>query len=200
MRLMKKLAVLVSARGTLLEAMLKRPDFTVDLVVAEVPCRGFDISNAAGVPTVMVARTDFGWKDNFDRAAFTKAVVKTLKDHSIDVVALSGFRTLFAAPMFTPEAYSGRVLNTHCSLLPSFPGAFGEKVIEQTLAAGVKITGCTVHLVTLEADAGAILAQAAVPVLPNDDVESLWERIKVIERQLYPETITKFMNGEIELS
>jgi phosphoribosylglycinamide formyltransferase-1 len=97
---------------------------------------------------------------------------------------MAGFGTIFEKTMF--DAYEGRILNTHPALLPAFPGWHA---VRDTLAAGVKITGVTVHVATLEVDAGPILAQAAVPVLPDDDEDSLHERIKEVERQLYPDTI-----------
>jgi phosphoribosylglycinamide formyltransferase-1 len=89
------------------------------------------------------------------------------------------------------DAYDGRVLNTHPSLLPAFRGAHA---VPEALAAGVKVTGCTVHVATLEVDSGPILAQEAVPVLEGDTAESLHERIKAVEHRLYPETIRRFVS------
>ena len=89
---------------------------------------------------------------------------------------------------------STRVLNTHPALLPAFPGWHA---VEDALAAGVKVTGCTVHVATAEVDAGPIVAQEAVPVLAGDTVESLHERIKAVERRLYPDTIARFSRGEL---
>jgi phosphoribosylglycinamide formyltransferase 1 len=97
---------------------------------------------------------------------------------------MAGFGTVFAAPVF--EAFPGRILNTHPALLPSFKGWHA---VRAALEAGVKVTGCTVHVATLEVDDGPILAQEAVPVLPDDDETSLHERIKDVERRLYPATI-----------
>jgi phosphoribosylglycinamide formyltransferase-1 len=101
---------------------------------------------------------------------------------------MAGYGTILEKPIH--DAYEGRILNTHPALLPAFPGWHA---VEEALQHGVKITGCTVHLATLEVDAGPILAQEAVPVLPDDTVESLHERIKAVERRLYPETIRTFM-------
>ena len=97
---------------------------------------------------------------------------------------MAGFGTILAAPAHA--AYPGRILNTHPALLPAFKGWHP---VAEALAAGVKVTGCTVHVAELEVDEGVILAQQAVPVLPDDTVESLHERIKTVERKLFPETI-----------
>jgi phosphoribosylglycinamide formyltransferase-1 len=91
---------------------------------------------------------------------------------------------VFAEPIF--DAYPHRILNTHPALLPSFPGW---QAVRDAITAGVRVTGCTVHVATLEVDAGPILAQEAVPVLPDDDESALHERIKAVERRLYPDTI-----------
>ena len=134
------------------------------------------------MPAVLVERASYG--SDFDRDAYTAAVVDVLQAHTIDLVVMAGFGTIFSAAIH--EAFPDRILNTHPALLPSFKGWHG---VRDALAYGVKVTGCTVHVATLEVDAGPILAQEAVPVLPGDDEESLHERIKAVERRLYPETI-----------
>ena len=101
---------------------------------------------------------------------------------------MAGFGTILSNPFF--DAYEGRVLNTHPSLLPSFPGWHA---VRDALQHGARITGCTVHIATLEVDAGPILAQAAVEIRDDDDEASLHERIKLVERDLYPTTIKKFL-------
>ena len=116
------------------------------------------------------------------------AVAESLVDHEVDLVAMAGFGTVLAAPVH--DAYRGRILNTHPALLPAFPGWHA---VEDALAAGVKVTGCTVHVATLEMDAGPILAQEAVAVLPDDTVETLHERIKEVERRLYPATVRQVL-------
>ena len=113
-----------------------------------------------------------------------------LARHGAEVVAMAGFMTILEKPMF--DAFPGRVLNTHPSLLPAFRGAHA---VEDALAAGVKLTGCTIHVATLEVDSGPILAQEAVAVLPEDTADSLHERIKAVEHRLYPETILRFVQG-----
>ena len=108
--------------------------------------------------------------------------------HDVDLVVMAGFMTVLEKPIF--DAYEGRVLNTHPALLPSFRGAHA---VRDALAYGVKVTGTTVHVATVDVDDGPILAQEAVPVLPDDDEASLHERIKAVERRLYPATIRQII-------
>ena len=108
----------------------------------------------------------------------------TLVAHQVDLVAMAGFGTVMTEAVH--RAFPHRIVNTHPALLPAFPGWHG---VRDALAAGVSETGCTVHLATLEMDAGPILAQAVVPVLPGDTEATLHERIKVVERRLYPATV-----------
>jgi phosphoribosylglycinamide formyltransferase 1 len=188
-----RLGVLVSGSGTILEAMLEA-GLPVHVVVSDRPCRGLEVAAAAGVTASLVERRVWGgYADGFDREGFTGAVTAVLVEHSVDLVAMAGFGTVLSAPVH--RAFPGRILNTHPSLLPAFPGWHG---VEDALAAGVKVTGCTVHVATVEMDAGPILAQAAVPVLPDDTVHSLHERIKAVERVLYPETIAAALEGLAE--
>jgi len=182
-----RLAVLVSGTGTLLEAILADGP-PVELVLADRPCRGLEVAAEAGVAAELVERTDFG--RSFDRAAYTDRVVKALDAAGIEVIALAGYMTVLSPALFL--AFPGRVLNTHPSLLPSFKGAHP---VRDALAAGVRVTGCTVHVATAVVDDGPILAQEAVPVLPGDDEPSLHERIKVVERQLYPATIKELLGS-----
>jgi phosphoribosylglycinamide formyltransferase 1 len=104
-------------------------------------------------------------------------------------VVMAGFGTVLGEPVH--DAFGGRILNTHPALLPAFPGWHA---VEDALAAGVSVTGCTVHLATVETDAGPVLAQEQVPVLEGDTVSSLHERIKEVERRLYPATIRTFIS------
>jgi len=187
-----RVAVLVSGTGSILDAMLAE-DVPVTLVMADRPCRALEIAGAAGVDTELVDRASFGgFGGGFDRWAFTRKVTEVLGAHDIDLVAMAGFGTVLARPLF--DAFSGRVVNTHPALLPAFPGWHA---VEEALAAGAPVTGCTVHLATLDTDAGPVLAQEEVPVLDTDTVETLHERIKQVERRLYPATVKK-MIGELE--
>lgn len=181
-----RLAVLASGAGTLLEAMLD-DGLPVVVVGVDRPCRAAAVAERRGVALEVVLRESFG--AGFDRSAYTRRLAERLAVHRVDVVAMAGFGTVLSGELF--QAWPGRVLNTHPSLLPAFPGwhAVGE-----ALAAGVEETGCTVHVATRAVDAGPVLAQARVPVLPGDDEQRLHERIKATERVLYPRTIRRFLD------
>ena len=182
--------MLASGSGTILQALVDS-GLPVDVVVVDRACVAMDRAAGAGVPLEFVERESFG-KD-FDRLAYTHRVVDALRRHDVDLVAMAGFMTILDKPM--QDEFGGRILNTHPSLLPAFKGAHA---VEDALAAGVKVTGCTVHVATLELDDGPILAQEAVPVLDGDTVESLHERIKEVERRLYPQVIHELMEPERE--
>jgi len=184
-----RLAVLASGTGTLLEAILA-DGLDVVLVVIDRPCRAVEVAEAAGVAVAQLHRDSFG-KD-FDRPAYTERVVAALKEADVDLVAIAGFGTVLS-PAFV-DAFPGRVLNTHPALLPAFPGW---KAVEAALEAGAEVTGCTVHIVTAEVDAGPIVAQEAVAVEPDDTVETLHERIKVVERSLFPRTIRAYAKERV---
>ncbi len=159
------------------------------LVLADRSCRGIDIAKSHGVAACVVERTDFSPK--FDRVSYSKAVVESLAAANTDLVAMAGFGTVLAKPFF--DEYHGRVLNTHPSLLPAFPGWHA---VREALAHGAKVSGCTVHVATETVDAGPVVAQESVPVLPDDTEETLHERIKEVERRLYPATIAEFIKTQ----
>jgi phosphoribosylglycinamide formyltransferase-1 len=181
-----QIGVLASGTGTLLEAILQE-ELPVAVVVVDRPCRAVEVAEHAGVAAVVVERASFG-KD-FDRVEYTHRVVDALTTRGVELVAMAGFGTILEKPIF--DAFPDRILNTHPALLPAFPGWHA---VEDALAAGVKVTGCTVHIAELEVDSGPILAQEAVPVLPGDTKESLHERIKAVERVLYPRTIKELIS------
>ncbi len=176
-----RIAVLASGSGTLLDAILE-DGIPVALVVTDRPSKAQVVAESHGVSCVLVERESYG--SDFDRDAYTARVVDVLAQHGIDLVVMTGFGTIFGEAIHT--AFPARILNTHPALLPSFKGWHA---VPDALAYGVKVTGCTVHVATLEVDAGPILAQQAVEVWPDDDEESLHERIKAAERRLYPQTI-----------
>ncbi|HEY8057428.1 MAG TPA: phosphoribosylglycinamide formyltransferase [Acidimicrobiales bacterium] len=186
-----RIGVLASGSGTILEAMLDR-DLPVIVVVVDRPCGAVEVAERAGVDARVVEREDFG--PDFDRVAYSKQIVDVLHEAEVDLVAMAGFGTILDEPVF--DAFRGRILNTHPALLPSFPGWHG---VADALAYGVKVTGCTVHVATLEVDAGPIVAQEAVPVLADDTVDALHERIKAVERRLYPDTLAAVVAGELAL-
>jgi phosphoribosylglycinamide formyltransferase-1 len=137
------------------------------------------------VQTELVDRGRFGgFGASFDRAGFTERLVEVLQAHQVDLVAMAGFGTVLGQAAH--DAYRHRILNTHPALLPAFPGWHA---VEDALVARVPVTGCTVHVAELEVDSGPVLAQYEVPVLPDDTVQTLHERIKGAERRLYPATI-----------
>ncbi len=173
--------VLASGTGTLLEAILA-DGITVSLVVVDRVCAATEVAASRRVPVEVVARDSFG--SDFDRDAYTGRVVEVLREAGTELVVMAGYGTVLGSEAF--EAFAGRVLNTHPALLPQFKGWHA---VRDALAAGVPVTGCTVHLATAEVDSGPILAQETVPVLPGDDEATLHERIKVVERRLYPSTI-----------
>jgi phosphoribosylglycinamide formyltransferase-1 len=179
-----RLAVLVSGSGTILRAMFEA-GLPVTTVLADRPCAALDIAQEYGAAPELVDRNAYGgFAPDFDREAFTVTVTATLVAHQVDLVAMAGFGTIMTEAIHT--AFPNRILNTHPALLPAFPGWHG---VRDALAAGVSETGCTVHFATLEMDSGPVLAQETVPVLPGDTEETLHERIKVVERSLYPETV-----------
>jgi phosphoribosylglycinamide formyltransferase 1 len=183
-----RVGVLASGTGTILRAMLDR-NLPVAVVLADRPCGALEIGRDAGIGTELVERTDF--RASFDRVAYTKDVVAALERHAVDLVAIAGFGTILSEPFV--DAFGSRAVNTHPALLPSFKGWHA---VRDALAAGVKVTGCTVHLVTEEVDSGPILAQEAVAVLDDDTEESLHERIKQVERGLFVDVIERLVQED----
>jgi phosphoribosylglycinamide formyltransferase-1 len=182
---MRRIGVLASGSGTILQALLEA-DLPIVVVIVDRPCAAVERAERAGVPAEVVERTDFG--RDFDRLAYTHRVVDALERHDVDVVAMAGFGTILEKPVH--DAFPGLIVNTHPALLPAFKGWHA---VDDALAAGVKVTGCTVHLATLEVDDGPILAQETVPVLDDDTAETLHERIKAVERRLYPEVLRQMI-------
>ncbi|MEQ1788290.1 MAG: formyltransferase family protein, partial [Acidimicrobiales bacterium] len=151
-----RIAVLASGSGTLLEAILG-DGIPVALVVTDRPSKAEVVAESHGVPAIPLERPTFG--TGFDRDAYTAQLVAVLQQHDVDLVVMAGYGTILGEAM--QAAFPHRILNTHPALLPSFKGWHG---VRDALAYGVKVTGCTVHVATLEVDAGPILAQEAVPV------------------------------------
>lgn len=186
--------MLASGTGTILEALLAE-GLPVVVVVADRECRALSVAEEAGVEAVLVDRRDWGgYGPAFDRTGYTAALTEVLLARRPDLVAMAGFGTVLAAPVHA--AFPGRVLNTHPALLPAFPGW---RAVEDALAAGATVTGCTVHVATLEMDAGPVLAQEEVPILPGDTAATLHERIKQVERRLYPETVRRVLAGTVRV-
>lgn len=186
--------MLVSGTGSILEASLE-DGLVIAVVIADRPCRGLEIARRASIPAELIDRSDWGgFGDSFDRVGYTRAVTAVLRSHEVDLVAMAGFGTVLAQPVH--DAYPMRILNTHPALLPQFPGWHA---VKEALDAGVTETGCTVHYAVLAMDAGPVIAQQAVPVLSGDTEATLHERIKQVERHLYPAAIHKVI-AELEES
>ena len=189
---MTDVAVLISGRGSNMEALLRAaaaPGYPVRiaLVVANRPdAAGLAHAAAAGVEAICVDHRPFGR----DRAAHERAMQAALEARGIGVVCLAGYMRLLTHVLV--DAWAGRMLNIHPSLLPAFPGL---DTHARALASGVTLHGCTVHLVTDVMDAGPILAQAAVPVLPGDTAEVLAARVLAQEHRLYPLALRAFIEG-----
>lgn len=191
-----RIAVLVSGSGTNLQALLDAidadPDFGGEIVVvgADRPeAGGLERARRVGIPTVVQP-----FAAHPDRRAFEDALIEELEAHAPDVVVLAGFMRLVTSVFL--GRWPGRVLNTHPSLLPAFPGAHG---VRDALEHGVKLTGCTVHLVDEQMDHGPIVAQRAVEVRDDDTEASLHERIKAVEHELLPACVSLLCRGLLEI-
>jgi phosphoribosylglycinamide formyltransferase-1 len=175
--------VLASGTGSLLASLIGAAagDYPARVVAvgADRDCRATEIAAAASLPTFTVRVADHP-----DREAWDAAITAAAAAHSPDLIVSAGFMRILG-PQFLSRFY-GRILNTHPALLPAFPGAQG---VADALAYGVKVTGCTVHLVDAGTDTGPIVAQQSVPVLDGDDEQTLHERIKVTERQLLVDVV-----------
>lgn len=191
-----RLGVLVSGSGTNLQAILDaiaaaELGAEVALVVSNVKgARALARAEARGVPTTVLEHRAFA-----SREAFDEAVVGALRAHDVECVVLAGFMRLVTRVLL--EAFPDRVVNVHPALLPAFPGVDAPR---QALAYGSKITGCTVHLVDEGMDTGPILAQASVPVLETDTVDSLAARIREREHRLLPEVLGWFAAGCVKVT
>jgi len=178
-----RLVVLASGTGSLLNSLLNaaQGDYPARVVAvgADRDCRALEIAARAAVPSFTVRLTDHP-----DRAAWDAAITAATATQQPDLVVSAGFMKILG-PQFLSR-FNGRILNTHPALLPAFPGAHA---VADALAHGVKVTGCTVHLVDAGTDTGPIVAQQSVEVLEDDDEETLHERIKVIERRLLVDVV-----------
>ncbi|NER98332.1 MAG: phosphoribosylglycinamide formyltransferase [Symploca sp. SIO1B1] len=180
-----KLGIMASGNGTNFEAIAQaiqdgRLNAQIQLLIYNNP--GVKAAARAenwGVPAVLLNHRDYPQREDLDRK-----IAQTLQEYEVEWVVMAGWMRVVTSVLI--NAFPNRIINIHPSLLPSFKGVRG---IEQALEAGVKITGCTVHLVTLEVDSGTILLQAAVPILPNDTPETLHARIQVQEHRILPQAI-----------
>jgi phosphoribosylglycinamide formyltransferase-1 len=187
------IGVLVSGSGTNLQAILDavaagKLDARVAVVVSNVPgAKALDRARAAGVEAVVADH-----REHADRRAYDAVLVDLLRARGVDVVVLAGFMRLLTDVLL--EAFPLRVVNVHPALLPAFPGVHAQR---QALEYGVRVSGCTVHLVDRGTDTGPIIAQAAVPVLPGDDEEALRLRILEQEHELLPRVLQWMADGRV---
>jgi len=185
----KRIAVLLSGRGSNLAAML-RNDCGGDVVVVgsnKADATGLNIARDAGIATFAINHKEFA-----NREAFDGALVAALAAHQPDLVVLAGFMRILT-PVFV-DAFAGRLINIHPSLLPAFAGL---DTHARALAAGVKLHGCTVHFVTTELDHGPIITQAAVQVDDDDTPEALAAKVLVQEHQILPYAVKLFCDGRL---
>ncbi len=180
-----RVGVLISGRGSNLQSIADaisagQLDAEIALVISNRPeAAGLARARAAGIEAIHINPRDFA-----DREAYDRALAAALQARGVSLVCLAGFMRLVSAPLL--DAFPRRILNIHPSLLPAFPGLDAQR---QALEYGVQVTGATVHLVTSDLDAGPIVLQAAVPVLPDDTVETLSARVLIQEHRIYPEAI-----------
>jgi formyltetrahydrofolate-dependent phosphoribosylglycinamide formyltransferase len=187
--------VLLSGTGSLCAALLEaadRPGYPAQVVAvgADRDAPGLEHARRRGLPTFTVALRDFP-----ERAAWDAALADAIAAHRPDLVVSAGFMKIVGPAVLA--RYEGRLVNTHPALLPAFPGAHA---VRDALAAGVEVTGSTVHLVDAGVDTGPVLARREVPVLPGDDEDRLHERIKAVERTLLVETVARLVTGTTEES
>jgi len=192
---MKRVAILISGRGSNMVSLLEgmragEIDGKAVLVVSNrADALGLDKARSFGVPVKVIARGEAKGRESHDRA-----VVAALEDAGAEIVCLAGYMRILT-PFFV-ERYHQRLINIHPSLLPSFPGLHAQ---EQACAYGARISGCTVHFVDAEVDHGPIIAQAAVPVLPDDDADALAARILEQEHRIYPRALADLCADRIRL-
>ena len=191
-----KTGVLASGSGTNLQAligawkdgMLAPAELVV--VGANIPgCLALERAQKAGIETFLLSHKAFAAREDFDRA-----LAAELRSHGVELVVLAGFMRVLTGAFL--DAFPLRVINIHPALLPAFPGVHAQK---QALDYGVKLAGCTVHFVDKGTDTGPIIAQAAVPVLPGDDEDSLGKRILGEEHRLLPAVVRAVASGQVSV-
>ncbi len=191
-----KVGILISGRGSNMAALIEAARATdypaeIAIVVSNVAAApGLETARKAGIAIAAIPHKGFADRESFDRA-----VSAEMEKHGVGLVALAGFMRI-QSPWF-PTHWKDRLINIHPSLLPSFKGLH---VQQQAIDAGARISGCTVHFVTPELDAGPIIAQAAVPVLAGDTAEALAARILRQEHRLYPLVVRWFAEGRLSVS
>lgn len=187
-----RVGVLASGTGSLLQAILDAQDETYQVVVVVSDRAGVEClarAERAGVPAVVVDFKSFESRD-----AFSEAVARVEVKNDVELSVNAGFMRILTKPFF--DTLNRPAMNSHPALLPAFAGAHG---IREALEWGAKVTGTTIHFVELEVDRGPIILQEAIPIEPDDTEETLHERVKVIERRLYPEAIRMFASDRLKV-
>ena len=189
---MKNIVILISGRGSNLQALLKAklPCKIAAVISNRADSEGLDIAKAHNIPTAVVEHRDYSDRDSFDAK-----LVRTIDNFHPDFIALAGFMRILT-PNFVAH-YHGKLINIHPSLLPAYGGL---ETHARALRDGVKIHGCTVHFVTSDLDHGPIIIQAAVPVLRDDTVQTLAARVLREEHRIYPQAVRWLCLEQIELS
>ena len=188
---MKTIGVLVSGRGTNLQALVdavseRRLDVRIGVVISNrADAQALERANQAGIETLIIDHRAFATREAFDGA-----LASALLERGVSLVCLAGFMRLIGRSLL--DAFPNAILNIHPSLLPSFPGVDAQR---QALQYGVKVSGATVHIVTPELDGGPIVVQASVPVRDDDTVETLSARILIEEHRIYPEAVKQVLSG-----
>jgi phosphoribosylglycinamide formyltransferase-1 len=192
---MKRIVILISGRGSNMQAMLKvaadqQWPAQIAAVISNQPtAAGLDVARAAGIPTQAINHREYP-----DREQFDLALAQCIDQYSPDLIVLAGFMRILT-PGFVAK-YAGRLINIHPSLLPSFPGLHTH---QQAIDAGVKVHGATVHFVTADLDHGPIIAQAVVPVRDDDTEDALAERVLAEEHIIYPQAVHDLILGRLRL-
>ena len=190
----KRVVILISGGGSNMEALIRAaqtPDFPAEIVSVisdKADAGGLAKAQAAGIATQVFTRKDYASKD-----AHEDAILGALAALNPDIVCLAGYMRLLSGKFIKP--YEGRILNIHPSLLPLFPGLHTH---QRALDAGMKLAGCTVHLVTEGMDEGPILAQAAIPIVDGDTEDSLAARVLTAEHLIYAVALKKFASGNVK--
>ena len=189
---MKKIVILISGRGSNMQALLeaKLPCQVAAVISNRADAAGLNFAQAHGIPAAVVAHSDYADRDSFDAA-----LARKIDTFQPDFVLLAGFMRILTANFV--QHYHGRLLNIHPSLLPAYSGT---DTHARALRDGVKIHGCTVHFVTPELDCGPIIIQAAVPVLRDDTDRALAARVLREEHRIYPQAVRWLCQNQIELS
>jgi phosphoribosylglycinamide formyltransferase-1 len=193
---MKRIVILISGRGSNLEAIVQRsrdeswPAQIVAVIANKADAGGLAWAALRGIATAVVAHRDFASRDDFDAE-----LARVIDGYSPDLVVLAGFMRILGASLV--QRFEGRLLNIHPSLLPAFAGLHTH---QKVIASGCKLAGATVHFVTTELDHGPIVIQAAVPVLADDTEATLAARVLLAEHRIYPLALRWFVEGRLSLA